>query len=283
MSVFDKFERKHDYLVCVDSDGCAMNTMNCKHFHCFGPCVVMEWGLDEWRVAVLERWNDINLFRMTRGINRFQGLAIVLSEINERYTPIVGLEALAAWVKNTDIPSNETLMDAILAAPEGDGKVCLEKALSWSKTVNATIAQLPGELKTPYEGAAETLAVIADFADVAVVSNANSRVVAEEWGLHGLLEYADILLTQERGSKAHCISEMLKFGYQKDRVLMIGDAPDDCEAAEANGIWYYPILVNKEVESWNELREVGLDTLCSGQYTDYQLEKKRQFFANLGG
>ena len=55
MSIFDSFERKHDFLVCVDSDGCAMDTMNCKHFHCFGPCMVMEWGLDEWRPAILER------------------------------------------------------------------------------------------------------------------------------------------------------------------------------------------------------------------------------------
>ena len=29
MSIFDSFERKHDYLVCVDSDGCVMDTMNC--------------------------------------------------------------------------------------------------------------------------------------------------------------------------------------------------------------------------------------------------------------
>jgi len=46
MSVFDTFEKKHDYLVCVDSDGCAMDTMNCKHIHCFGPCMVTEWALE---------------------------------------------------------------------------------------------------------------------------------------------------------------------------------------------------------------------------------------------
>ena len=74
MSIFDSFERKHDYLVCVDSDGCVMDTMNCKHFHCFGPCMVAEWGLEEWQDEILARWNVINLFSMTRGINRFKGL-----------------------------------------------------------------------------------------------------------------------------------------------------------------------------------------------------------------
>ena len=64
MSVFDTFVKKHDFLVCVDSDGCAMDTMNCKHFHCFGPCMVDEWALDEWREPILKRWNEINLFQM---------------------------------------------------------------------------------------------------------------------------------------------------------------------------------------------------------------------------
>ena len=62
MSIFDTFERKHDFLVCVDSDGCVMDTMNCKHFHCFGPCMVTEWGLEAWKDTILERWNVINLF-----------------------------------------------------------------------------------------------------------------------------------------------------------------------------------------------------------------------------
>ena len=89
MSIFDTFERKHDYLVCVDSDGCVMDTMNCKHFHCFGPCMVTEWGLEEWKDEILDRWNVINLFSMTRGINRFKGLAMALGEINEKYTKLL--------------------------------------------------------------------------------------------------------------------------------------------------------------------------------------------------
>ena len=94
MSVFESFVRKHDFLVCVDSDGCVMDTMNCKHFHCFGPCLVREWELEQWRVPVLERWNQRNLFRMTRGINRFGALATALTEIDNHYTSISGVETL---------------------------------------------------------------------------------------------------------------------------------------------------------------------------------------------
>lgn len=283
MSVFDLYERKHDFLVCVDSDGCAMDTMNCKHFHCFGPCMVMEWGLDEWRVAILERWNQINLFQMTRGINRFKGLAMALTEIDAQYTPIPGVKDLSAWVETTKALSNDALVAAIEAAPEGEGKECLKKALSWSKAVNENIVLLPEDLKLPYQGAKEGLEAAHTFADVAVVSSANRDAVYEEWTQHGLLDHVDILLTQDCGSKAHCIAEMLKFGYEKDHVLMVGDAPGDCDAAESNGVWYYPILVNQETESWEELRSVGLDKLRQGEYEAYQPEKKAQFLKNLGG
>ena len=283
MSVFDTFVKKHDYLVCVDSDGCAMDTMNCKHFHCFGPCMVMEWDLEQWRIPILERWNEVNLFQMTRGINRFKGLALALTEINAQYTPISGVETLVQWVETTKALSNDALNAAIAETPEGEGKACLEKALSWSKAVNESIVHLPDELKVPFPGAKEGLEAAHAFADVAIVSSANRGAVEEEWTVHGLLDHTDIMLAQDCGSKAHCIGEMLKFGYEKDHVLMVGDAPGDCDAAESNGVWYFPILVNKEGESWAELKDVAFEKLQNGDYGAYQPEKKQQFLTNLGG
>ena len=58
----ENFEKKRDFLICVDSDGCAMDTMDIKHIRCFGPCMVKEWGLGTWQEAILARWNDINLY-----------------------------------------------------------------------------------------------------------------------------------------------------------------------------------------------------------------------------
>lgn len=283
MSVFDSFERKHEFLVCVDSDGCAMDTMNCKHFHCFGPCMVMEWELDQWRAQILQRWNDVNLFQMTRGINRFKGLALALAEIDRDLTPIPGVKTLERWVAQTKALSNGALAEAIIAEPEGDGRRCLEKALVWSDAVNASIVGLPEALKMPFEGALEGLAAAHGFADVAIVSSANRAAVEEEWSQHGLLEHTDILLAQDCGSKAHCIGRMLEYGYGPDKVLMVGDAPGDLDAAKSNGVWFYPILVNKEAESWQELRQVAFDKLRSGGYDAYQPEKERQFLEDLGG
>ena len=283
MSIFDSFERKHDYLVCVDSDGCVMDTMNCKHFHCFGPCMVTEWELEEWKDEILDRWNVVNLFSMTRGINRFKGLAMALGEIDKKYTRIAGVEALQHWADAAPALSNDGAAKAAAEASDPDAKLVLLKALSWSKAVNAAIVELEEALKVPYEGAKEGLAAAHQFADVAMVSSANRDAVEEEWGKFGLLEHTDIVLAQDIGSKAACIKEMLKFGYDLDKVVMIGDAPGDSDAAEKNGVHYYPILVNHEKESWDEAIAVAFDKLRSGDYAAYGAEMKQKFLQNLGG
>ena len=283
MSIFDSFVRKHDYLVCVDSDGCVMDTMNCKHFNCFGPCMVTEWGLEEWKDEILERWNVINLFSMTRGINRFKGLAMALKEIDGKYTKITGVDALVHWADTAPALSNDGVAKTAAEAVDPDAKLVLQKALAWSKAVNASIVNLPEELKVPYNGAKEGLAAAHAFADVAMVSSANRDAVEEEWGKFGLLEHTDIVLAQDVGSKAACIKEMLKFGYDVNKVVMVGDAPGDCDAAEKNGVHYYPILVNHEKESWDEAIAVAFGKLRSGEYAEYGAEKKQEFLRNLGG
>ena len=283
MSVFDAFERKHDYLVCVDSDGCVMDTMNCKHIHCFGPCMITEWALEQWEEPILRRWNDINLFRVTRGINRFKSLAMTLNEISEKYTPIAGIDALKKWVDRAPALSNDGIAKAIEEADDEDAKLCLSKALAWSIAVNETITRLPEDLKLPFPGAKEGLKAAASFADVVVVSSANRDAVEEEWEKYGLMEYVSILLAQDCGSKGHCIRRMLEFGYEKDHVLMVGDAPGDCDAAERSGVWFYPILVTWEEESWNALVEEALLIFQNGQYGNCQAEKKQVFVENLGG
>ena len=283
MSIFDTFERKHDYLVCVDSDGCVMDTMNCKHFNCFGPCMVTEWGLEQWKDEILDRWNVINLFSMTRGINRFKGLAMALGEINEKYTTITSIAALQHWADTAPALSNDAVAKAAADADDEDTKLVLHKALCWSKAVNAAIVELDEALKVPYDGAKEGLAAAHAFADVAMVSSANRDAVEEEWGKFGLLEHTDIVLAQDVGSKAACIKEMLKFGYDPGKVVMIGDAPGDCDAAEKNGVYYYPILVNHEKESWDEAIGTAFAMLQSGAYAPYGAKKKQEFLRNLGG
>ena len=208
---------------------------------------------------------------------------MALGEINEKYKPIEGIAYLKHWADTAPALSNDSVAAAAANAECAEAKTVFEKALSWSKAVNASIVNLPEELKVPYDGAKEGLAVAHVFADVAMVSSANRDAVEEEWGKFGLLEHTDIVLAQDVGSKAACIAEMLKFGYEKDHVLMVGDAPGDCDAAEKNGVWYYPILINHEKASWDEAISTAFAKLQNGEYAGYEVQKKKEFLTNLGG
>lgn len=274
----ENFVKTKDYLVCVDSDGCAMDTMDIKHIRCFGPCMVEEWGLSEWEAPILKRWNEINLYTMTRGINRFKGLAMHLKEINETYTKIEGIEILDEWVEKSPELSNQALERAIA---ENDN-ISLKKALSWSKKVNESINALPFEEKKPFEGVLEGLAYAHEYADVAIVSSANLQAVVEEWELYGLLEHVDIILAQDVGSKAYCIQELLKKGYDVDKVVMTGDAPGDFDAAKKNGVYYYPIRVRHEHDSWIEFKSTAVGKLVDGTFGgEYQEAQIKAFLDNL--
>lgn len=276
--VFNEFKKTKEYLICVDSDGCAMDTMNIKHIKCFGPCMVEEWKLEQWEEAILARWNEINLYTMTRGINRFLGLLKALQEIDKRYMAIEGLYDLREWAEHTPELSNHSLKEEI----EKTQSPMLEKALKWSEAVNVRIQMLDEKEKKPFQGVKEALSHAHRFADIAIVSSANLTAVMEEWDIHGLLEHTDIVLAQDAGSKAYCIQELIKKGYDKERVLMTGDAAGDYQAAQSNGVFYYPVLVRHETESWIEFKETAVTRLTNGSYGGtYQKEKIDTFIDNL--
>lgn len=275
----ESYKKQKEYLICVDSDGCAMDTMDIKHINCFGPCMVDEWGLDEWQDEILSRWNDINLYTITRGINRFKGLALALDEIDKKYVRIDGIEQLVSWVEISPELSNAAVQREIDAGTDA----IFKKALAWSIAVNKSINALPDEQKLPFPLAREALEFAHERADVAIVSSANLEAVLEEWEKYHMLEHTDIVLAQNVGSKAYCIAELLKKGYERGKVLMCGDALGDMEAAQKNGVFYYPILVKKERESWQEFMDVGFEKLLSGEYAgEYQAAKRKQFLKNLG-
>ncbi len=278
-TIFNGFVPGHQFLICVDSDGCAMDTMDIKHIRCFGPCMVKEWGLEEWAQPVLSRWNELNLYTLTRGINRFKGLALALGEVNRTCASIDGVEELDVWAKKAPELSNGAVEDMY----QKTGLPIFAKALSWSRAVNEAVNTLPEEEKNPFPGVVQGLRAAHEFADVAVVSSANREAVEEEWNRCGLLEFVDILLCQDAGSKSHCIAQLKKKGYGADGILMVGDAPGDRDAAWENGVFFYPILVRHEAESWEELRKTGLEAFRVGRYSSYGQEKLRQFTENLGG
>lgn len=274
---FSNFTKNKDYLICIDSDGCAIDSMDIKHFRCFGPCMITEWNLEANQEAILKRWNQVNLYSMTRGINRFKGLAAALEEVDQKYRPIEDVETLVKWAEESDELSNAALERAI----EETDSICLKKALNWSKAVNESITKLPKEDVRPFEHVREVIEKLHAACDIAIVSSANYEAVKEEWTRFCLLEHVDVLLAQNAGSKKSCIERLLTYGYDQSHVMMAGDAPGDMEAAEANKVFYYPILVSREGESWENM-EHAVEKMKNGTFAgEYQDRLKKEFVDNL--
>lgn len=197
------YKKNKQFLLCVDSDGCAMDTMNIKHFNCFGPCFVQAWEITENVESVLERWNEINLFELTRGINRFLGFARLAREL---YPNDEDIKAFESWTR----AAKELSEKAVFEEWKKTGNHVFERAYEWSKAVNKAIVSLPEESKIPFEGVRDGLKNASKNFDIAIVSSANYAAVTEEWERCELLQLTDAVTTQQDGSKAHCIAELIK-------------------------------------------------------------------------
>lgn len=258
----NNFKKQKDFLICIDSDGTAMDSMTIKHTKCFGPCFVAEWDLEPYKDAVLSMWYEINLYGNTRGTHRFLGLLDILKTVNIKYKSIPDLEVLEDWVSTSKELSERTLK---LAIKKTNSEI-LKKALRWSEHTNRAIKGLTFDDKKPFEGVIEFLKEATISADIAVVSSAAREAIFSEWQHYEMLSFINVLACQEEGSKKAIISSLIKKGYKNSCVLMIGDALGDLAAAEKNKTFFYPILSGSEYKSWVELKNNYLNDFLSNNY-----------------
>lgn len=273
-----EFTKKKDFLICVDSEGCAIDSMNRKHMKCFGPCLIKEWHLENWNETITERWNEINLYTMTRGIDRFKGLLTVLIDIDDEFTKIDGLSEYEYWVETTIDHSTYSLK----AELKRTNSEIFKKVLRWSEASDKAIQSLSSEEIKLFDGVKAALEYAHIYADIAVISTAEPAATAKEHNVHGLLDYVDVVCCENGGTKVSCIQELMKKGYSASHILMVGDASEDMKAAQKNGTFFYPILVKQEAESWEGLVDTALQRFISGEYAGpYQKYMIDRFTKNL--
>jgi phosphoglycolate phosphatase-like HAD superfamily hydrolase len=265
-----EFRSHHDFLVAIDSDGCAFDTMEIKHKECFIPNTIRCFGLQAVARYAREAAEFVNLYSKWRGINRFPALIRTLDllrerrEVAERSVSVPYLPATRAWLSTEAKPGNPALRAAIETArsPERDE---LQRVLSWSEAVNATVANIV-EGVPPYPFVRECTQRASTRADIIVVSATPGEALRREWAEHDLARYVAVIAGQEMGTKAEHLRLTSSKRYEPDRVLMIGDAPGDLEAAKANDVLFYPIKPGDEADSWKQLFDGALDRFLKGQY-----------------
>ncbi len=267
-SALTDFVKKREFLVCMDSDGCVMDTVRIKHCTVFCPELIRVFSLDEYADMITSAWKEINITGITRGIPRFESVVQIFDRLKNRGVDVPGSEDIAAWVRTASELSTASLQQEMLRT----GSLALRKLQEWNNACNRRIQALEPTFE-PFPGVETSLRQLHAVADVAVVSAANESAIESEWTRYGLSRHADVIFGQEVGSKANSIAVMLACGYESRKVMMVGDAMGDAQAAAANGVAFVPILPGREAESWRRLQEEALPKLLHGTFNPaYQNE-----------
>ena len=272
---------RHELLVGIDSDGCAFDTMELKHKECFIPNTINYYELQGVSKYAREAAEFVNLYSKSRGINRFPALIETLAwlsrrpEVRARGVTIEVPSSLKKWVAEETKLGNPALEAQVKAT--GDAE--LKRALEWSQSVNQSIADMVRGVP-PFPFLRECLARLAEVADMLVVSATPNEALKAEWEEHRIASYVSAICGQEIGTKKETLGNARK--YSPARALMVGDAPGDRAAAQANNCLFFPIVPGEEEESWQRLFEEGIDRFIAGTFAgDYQERLIEEFEAHL--
>ena len=270
-----------DFLVCIDSDGCAMDTMEIKHKECFCPAYIQYFGLQPVSKYARDAWDFVNLYSSCRGMNRFLVLLKALdllaerTEVKQRGFVPPALTELRKYVAQGRPLNNAGLMEYLQEKPAAEE---IRNVLAWSLNVNERVAEMVHGIP-PFPNVRENLKALAKHADIVIVSATPTQALEREWGENGLLPLVMAVKGQEAGSKKEIIAS-LKDSYAPGHVLMIGDAPGDRDAAKANDALFYPICPDQEDRSWAEIGSC-IEAFLNGQYGGALEQQKLAYFETL--
>ena len=284
-----EFKPKHEFFVGIDSDGSVFDTMGIKQRECFCPWLIAFFSLQPVARAVRECKEFADLFSRTRGANRHKTTKRIIAELLPEHpmTKARGFKVpqyphYFAWVDDPKSTlSNDGLKQAIKKAKNQEVKKELELALAWSERVNWAIGEIVKGMP-PFGYVRQSLEKIRPLADVIVVSGTPNEALKREWEEHDIAKYVEVIAGQEMGSKAQHLEYATKGRYDKEHVLMVGDAPGDMKAARANDALFYPINPGNEIESWKRFYDEVFDKFINGEYAgQYEEELIEKFDSYL--
>lgn len=272
---------KKPFLVCIDSDGCAFDTMEIKHKECFCPAYIEYFGLQAVSKYARDAWDFANLYSRYRGIHRLLSLLKALEvlaerrEVQERHFTPPALTELRSYVQQGLPLSNAGLQAYLDQHPDAQD---IRTALEWSVEVNRRVGRMVHGVP-PFPHMRESLEKLSLHADIVIVSATQQLALEREWGEHNLLPLVSAVKGQESGSKKEIIAA-LRGDYGPNHVLMIGDAPGDLEAARANDALFFPICPDQEAESWAAFAQC-MDAFLNGSYAGAMEAKQIAHFETL--
>jgi phosphoglycolate phosphatase-like HAD superfamily hydrolase len=273
------FKRQHSYFVGIDSDGCVFDTMEIKHKECFIPNIIKYWKLQAISKYARAAAEFVNLYSKWRGINRFPALTKAFELLRDwpepmrRGVKLINWTPLQNWIDSGATLGNPAL--EVEVAKTGDP--ILRLTLEWSKAVNRSIAEMV-EGVPPFPYLRESVEKLSRRADIICVSATPGEALEREWQEHNIAKYAAVICGQEMGSKKEHLKLAAGGKYEKDCVLMIGDAPGDLSAARANGALFFPVNPGHEEASWERFNREAIERFFNHTYAGaYEASRIAEF------
>lgn len=253
------------FLIGIDSDGTAFDSMNIKHLDAFIPAALEIWPMRENVAArFTEIEKTVNLFSSLRGINRYPGLLEAFERLEKEYpgeSGLPALEDLRAYISGESRYSPATLKAWIEKHPSAE----LDRVLAWSDRADELFTKACEGLM-PYPGVKEAMEKAFPSAAIAVVSSAAKAGLEKDWAAGGLTPLVDFLMSQEDGSKTAQLQKAMAQCGENVRALMLGDTDSDGVCAHEAGAMFYPIMPGDEEASWRRFREEILPLFLAGKY-----------------
>jgi phosphoglycolate phosphatase-like HAD superfamily hydrolase len=281
--ILKTFQPAHEFFIGIDSDGCVFDTMEVKQKEFFIPNALKYFDLYSISGLLRETWEYVNLYSIHRGGNRFSSILKVFDLLSEsrqiRNSTLIlpDLSTFRKWVETETKLSNATLHKYF----ESNYDPGIEKVLKWSEAVNEEIERLMPAI-SPFPNALKAIKEISVIADLVIVSQTPFEALDREWNEHNIKKFVRTIAGQEHGTKSEHLTFTAKGKYPDNKILMIGDAKGDLDAAINNEVLFYPIIPGKEDESWKYFLDEGLNKFISETYRGtYETSLINEFLKSL--
>jgi phosphoglycolate phosphatase-like HAD superfamily hydrolase len=281
-TILRNIQPAHEFFIGIDSDGCVFDTMEVKQKEFFIPNALKYFDLYAISTLLRETWEFVNLYSAYRGGNRFISIIKVFEllqerrEIRERGIKLPDIGSLKIWASSETKLSNANLRNYFESHYDPD----LEKIVYWTEAVNKDISLRLKNIP-PFPQAKSAIEKMSLFADLIIVSQTPLEALDREWNEHDLKKYVIAVAGQEHGTKTEHLAMAAKGKYNDNKILMIGDAIGDLEAAGNNGILFYPIIPGREDKSWEQFNIEGLEQFTkntfAGSYENKLLLEFRKY------
>ena len=267
---------EHEFLTCFDVDGHLLDNMTSKQVIVFQPHFMDIFGLREIETYYRLHAEHHNLWSKDRGCDRHEAKSFTLGSLQtdpkleaempkglaEKLRNIkASIDAYIGHIQKTGGAYGFDSLHEFQQAHRDDDNLTL--LVVWSRAVDLTFPFVTIPMQ-PFPKVRETLAFVAEKADVLIVSKTPYEDICNWLERHDLVQYVTAVAGKEQGGKDEHIcmamggefdaqaKKVTKQGnkYPSEKVIMGGDGGGDLKAAKKNDAFFYPTPPGREEEAW---------------------------------